>query len=190
MNAERTDPAPRASDRDRDEVLIHLHTAYAEGRLDDRELDERIDLVLAARTRAELDRLAADLPSAWDARPWRPETTAPRRSGGRFQMAYKSRIRRTGRWRLPETHIVVVYKGDCLLDLRDAEPAAPVVTLRVLAYKSSVRIIVPSGVRVEAGGLGVSTEIRGLPDPSAPVVQVQGVAYKGAIEAIDHLRLP
>jgi hypothetical protein len=190
MNAERTDPAPRASDRDRDEVLVRLHTAYAEGRLDEGELDERIDLVLASRTHEELDRLAADLPAARTVPAWRPEADAPRRARGRFQMAYKNRISRTGRWRLPERYTVAAYKGECLLDLSEAEPAGPVITLRVLAYKSNVRIIVPPGVRVEAGGLGVSTELRDRPDPSAPVVHVQGLAYKGAIEAIDHLRRP
>ncbi|GAA2419150.1 hypothetical protein GCM10010191_32670 [Actinomadura vinacea] len=188
-NAERTEPAPRASDQDRDEVLVRLHTAYAEGRLDEGELDERIDLVLAARTHDELDRLAADLP-AMRVPEWRPEAATPRRSGGRFQMAYKSRIRRSGRWRLPERFTVAAYKGDCVLDLREAEPAGPVITLRVLAYKSNVQVIVAPGVRVEVGGLGISTEIRSAPDPAAPVVHVQGLAYKGAIEAIDHLRLP
>ncbi|MFD0851981.1 DUF1707 domain-containing protein, partial [Actinomadura adrarensis] len=50
MSTERTETAVRASDQDRDDVLVRLHTAYAEGRLDEGELAERIDLVLAART--------------------------------------------------------------------------------------------------------------------------------------------
>ena len=36
----------RASDGDRDRVLVRLHTAYAEGRLTEAELDERIDHAL------------------------------------------------------------------------------------------------------------------------------------------------
>ncbi|RSN38655.1 DUF1707 SHOCT-like domain-containing protein, partial [Actinomadura sp. WAC 06369] len=74
----------RASDRDRDEVLVRLHTAYAEGRLSETELDERIDLTLAARTHDDLGRVSADLP-----RPAAPGTPA-----GRLQVAYKDTVTR------------------------------------------------------------------------------------------------
>lgn len=178
--------AARASDQDRDEVLVRLHTAYAEGRLDEGELDERIDLVLGARTHDELDRLSADLPAGRRGGGERPE---PVRRSGRFQLAYKSRIRRSGQWRVPENYTVTVYKGECLIDLRSAD-LPDLVTVRVLAYKSETRVIVPSGVRVEVGGLGVSTEIRSAPSSAAPVVHVRGVAYKGAIEVMDHPRMP
>ncbi|WP_395106741.1 DUF1707 domain-containing protein [Actinomadura sp. SCN-SB] len=184
------EPSGRASDRDRDEVLVRLHTAYAEGRLDDGELDERIDLVLAARTYAELDRLSADLPASRSMSPARPEAAVRARPAGRFQPAWKSVLRRSGRWRVPERYTLAAYKSDCLLDLRSAEPAGPVISLRVLSYKSDTRIVVPPGTRVEVGGLGVSSEIHSPPSPGAPLVQVQGFAYKGVIEVIDHLRTP
>jgi hypothetical protein len=174
--------AVRASDQDRDEVLVRLHTAYAEGRLDEGELDERIDLVLAARTHADLDRLSADLPRRSPSP--RPEVAGSR---GRFQLAYKSRLRRSGHWLVPQRYTFTAYKSDCLIDLRSAELPACEVTLWVLSYKSDVRIVVPSGVRVEAGGLGVSTEIRSQPFPAGPVIHVQGITYKGAIEVMDHL---
>jgi hypothetical protein len=188
VDAPTAEAATRASDQDRDEVLVRLHTAYAEGRLDEGELDERIDLVLAARTHAELDRLARDLPAAREASSVQPEEATSRRSGGRLQLAWKGRIRRSGRWRLPERYTVVAYKSDCLLDLRSADLAGPVSTLRLLSYKADARIIVPSGVRVEVSGMGVSSEIAGDPSPNAPVIHVQGYAYKGAIEVMDHLR--
>ncbi|MBW8484311.1 DUF1707 SHOCT-like domain-containing protein [Actinomadura parmotrematis] len=171
-----------ASDRDRDDLLVRLHTAFAEGRLAEAELDDRIDRTLAARTHGDLADISADLPEA--ASP-RPAGGAPARSPGRFQLAYKSGLRRTGRWRLPERQDVVVYKGTGLLDLRGAELDAQVTTLRVLAYKSDVRIVVPPGLRVEAGGTGVSSELHGAPGPDAPVVVVRGLAYKGAIEIGD-----
>ncbi|WP_067488796.1 DUF1707 SHOCT-like domain-containing protein [Actinomadura hibisca] len=182
-------PALRASDSDRDELLVRLHTAYAEGRLTEDELDGRIESALAARTQDELARLAADLPAAR-----RPVPAAPAhgpsgaRPAGRFQLAYKSTVRRTGRWRLPDVHTTVVYKGSGLLDLRAADLPGQVVTLRVVAYKSTVRIVVPEGVRVEISGVGVSAETHDAAD-DAPVVHVKGLAYKGTIEAIDHLHL-
>jgi hypothetical protein len=99
-------------------------------------------------------------------------------------------VRRTGHWRPPDRYTVAAYKSDCLIDLRSAELSGPETTLRVLSYKSDVRLVVPPGVRVEAGGLGVSTEIHGDPSPAAPVVHVQGIAWKGAIEVMDHHPVP
>ncbi|MEU9024120.1 DUF1707 domain-containing protein [Actinomadura sp. NPDC048394] len=173
----------RASDGDRDRVLVRLHTAYAEGRLTEAELDERIDLALAARTEADLAEVSSDLPAAATA-----PAPADRGPAGRFQLAYKSGVRRTGRWRLPEKYTTVIYKGHSLLDLRAAELDGPVTTLRVLAYKSTVEVIVPPGVRVETGGMGVSADLHGAPGADAPVVHIQGFAYKGEIEAKDRIR--
>ncbi|MGI5322669.1 DUF1707 SHOCT-like domain-containing protein [Actinomadura nitritigenes] len=174
----------RASDGDRDRVLVRLHTAYAEGRLTEAELDERIDHALAARTQADLAEVSSDLPDA----PPAAGAPAGRGPAGRFQMAYKSTVRRTGRWRLPERYTTVVYKGHSLLDLRAAELDGPVTTIRVLAYKSAVEVIVPPGVRVESGGMGVSADLHGVPGPDAPVVHIQGFAYKGEIVAKDRIR--
>jgi hypothetical protein len=177
--------APRASDRDRDDMLVRLHTAFAEGRLNEAELDERIDIALAARTHDELGAVVADLPSGRVTPPGAGHGPA-----GRFQVAYKGSITRAGRWRLPEHFTTVVYKGSGTLDLRSADFDAQVTTLRVLAYKSEVEIIVPPGVRVETAGLGVSAEVHGDPPPGAPVVHVRGYAYKGTIEAKDRIRRP
>lgn len=47
-------PWVRVSDRERDTVVRLLHDAYADGRLDDRELDVRTDQALTARTYSEL----------------------------------------------------------------------------------------------------------------------------------------
>ena len=52
----------RAADRDREGTAEMLREAYAEGRLDRAELDERTDAAFRARTWGELRRLTADLP--------------------------------------------------------------------------------------------------------------------------------
>ncbi|TDD37703.1 DUF1707 domain-containing protein [Actinomadura sp. KC06] len=186
MSVERHSQAVRASDRDRDEVLVRLHTAFAEGRLSEAELDERIDVTLAARTHGQLRAVAADLPATGAPRV-APEGS-DRAPAGRFQLAYKGSVKRAGRWRLPERFTVAVYKGTGLLDLRAAELDGQVTTLRVLAYKSTVEIIVPPGIRVETDGVGVSAEVHGVPPADAPVVHIRGYAYKGAIEAKDRIR--
>jgi Domain of unknown function (DUF1707) len=172
-------PAIRASDRERDEALQRLQNAFAEGRLDDSEFDQRMRTALAARTRADLEPLSADLPDLVSG--GSPVAIKP----GTFQLAYKNHLRRSGRWRVPGRYTSVVYKGGGVLDLRAAELSAGVTTIRAVAYKSTIEIVVPPGVRVEMGGVGVSSELDAAPDrgPDAAVVQVRGLAYKGLIVA-------
>ena len=55
-------PAIRASDQDREAVVQRLQAAFAEGRLDDEEFDERTRAALTARTSANLAPLLDDLP--------------------------------------------------------------------------------------------------------------------------------
>ena len=65
----------RASDRDRDVVVERLHSAYAEGRLAEPELHERLDAALGARTVGELATVTSDLPAPSAARLPRPAAT-------------------------------------------------------------------------------------------------------------------
>ena len=178
--------AIRASDQDREAVVQRLQAAFAEGRLDDVEFDERMRAALTARTSANLGPLLDDLPAS-AARPTAAPVPGPK--PGRFALAYKNSIRRGGRWRVPERFTSVVYKGGGWLDLRAAELTAPVTTVVAVAYKSRIDILLPPGVRVEMEGLGVSNGWsadeeweRQLP-PDAPVVHIRGIAYKGTIEA-------
>jgi hypothetical protein len=175
----------RVSDRERDAVVQRVQAAFAEGRLDDTEFDERMRAALTSRTRGDLDVLLTDLPA---------ETVAPgpapavaRRGPGRVAIALKSSVRRGGRWRVPERYTTVVYKGSGWLDLRAAELSGPVTTFVAVAYKSRVTILVPPGLRVEMTGFGV-TQGADDEDPGyrlaadAPVIHVRGVAYKGTVE--------
>src|SRR5215467_7670021 len=63
--------ALRASDGERDQVVAQLQRHFADGRLTQAELEERVGAALAARTRDQLRALTADLPGA-DVRPARP----------------------------------------------------------------------------------------------------------------------
>jgi hypothetical protein len=75
-----TENQMRAADRDREETVEILRRAYAEGRLNYMELDERADAVFRARTYGELRYLTADIPPPRSVaplpsdRPWRPGT--------------------------------------------------------------------------------------------------------------------
>ena len=178
----------RASDRERDAVVARLQTAFGEGRLDDVEFDARMRAALGARTRGELAAFVADLP-ADESAPLPvpvPQKGAPKPPT--LSLAYKNSLRRTGRWRVPRTFRAVSYKGGgTLIDLRAAELTSHVTTIRAIAYKTRVTVIVPPGLRVELSGIGVSTPEDGDPAaaqwPSdAPIVHVRGIAYKGLVE--------
>jgi hypothetical protein len=181
-------PAIRVSDRDRDAAAHVLQAAFAEGRLDDDEFDQRMRAALTARVSTDLDKLTADLPAAAPRPGGAPATAGSGRTPGKYAMAYKSSIRRGGRWRVPERFNAVVYKGSGWLDLRAAELTEPETTVRAIAYKSRIDVLVPPGVRVELDGFGVSKgwseqeALEGRLPADAPVVRIRGVAYKGTIE--------
>src|ERR1017187_5723850 len=64
-------PEVRASDRERDAATHQLQAAFAEGRLDDAEFDERMRAALTARTRGQLEQLLTDLPDFLPSAPGR-----------------------------------------------------------------------------------------------------------------------
>jgi Domain of unknown function (DUF1707) len=181
----------RASYTERDAAAGQLQDAFAEGRLDDTEFDERMRAALTAKTHAELDAVVADLPAAPAAagapgtRPAPVAGVAP----GRLAVAYKGTVRRAGRWRVPERYTTVVYKGGGLLDLRAAELLGQVTTIRAVAYKSRITVLVPPGVRVEMTGFGINQGAEDLDGgaalaPDSPVLHIRGLAYKGTIETL------
>src|ERR1700750_3401788 len=87
--------AVRASNAERDVVAGKLQDAFAEGRLDDDEFDQRMRAALTAKTPAELDALPTEPATAADGGPQRP---APINSvpPGRLAVAYKGTVRRAG----------------------------------------------------------------------------------------------
>ncbi len=60
-------PPVRASDAERDQAAEILRAGYAEGRLSRAELDERLAVAYAAKTRADLRGLTSDLPGTTSA---------------------------------------------------------------------------------------------------------------------------
>jgi hypothetical protein len=177
----------RAGDRDRDAVVQRLQEAFAEGRLDDEEFDHRTRAALTARLSSDLAVLTTDLPETTRSSRTAEPALAVRKPG-RLAIAYKSSVRRAGRWQVPEQFRTVVYKGSGHIDLRAAELTGPVTTLFAIAYKSRIDVLVPLGVRVELDGFGVSKgwspeeDLESRLPADAPVVHVRGIGYKGTIE--------
>jgi Domain of unknown function (DUF1707) len=66
-----------ASDAERERVVEALRTHAADGRLEADELEQRLEGAYAARTRADLVPLVADLPRPQAPRPRRPSRALP-----------------------------------------------------------------------------------------------------------------
>jgi Domain of unknown function (DUF1707) len=70
--------AVRASDAEREQTVVLLQASFADGRMTQAELEERASAAYAARTRAQLRDLTADLPAA-EQQPPRPGMVLDRR---------------------------------------------------------------------------------------------------------------
>lgn len=79
------EPDIRVGDRDRDVVAHRLQEAFAEGRLDDEDFDQRMRAALTARVGGDLAVLTQDLPesSGPTTRPARRQWQAAGRAGSR-----------------------------------------------------------------------------------------------------------
>jgi hypothetical protein len=88
----RRDGRLRASDADREDVVLRLHTAATEGRLSSDELDERVHDALTALTYADLDAVLDDLPG--------PRRAERGRSPARRAERRPARHRTVGAWAL------------------------------------------------------------------------------------------
>src|SRR5436305_10018815 len=137
--------AQRASDADRERAVATLREHTVAGRLTLEEFSERMESAYMARTHAELERAARDLPA--------PVQTA-RRWPRRFTVAIFSNTQRTGRWRMPRRGFVFVLFGDVDVDLRQAELDGTVASMTAFVLFGNVDVYVPEGVEVDLGGLG------------------------------------
>jgi hypothetical protein len=82
MSSPSPEPKPtsmRAGNEDREKIVAHLNSAFAEGRLDLAELDERVAAAYRAKTMGELVPLTADLPAQYAASPVRRPAAPPAR---------------------------------------------------------------------------------------------------------------
>ncbi|MEJ7704781.1 MAG: DUF1707 domain-containing protein [Geodermatophilaceae bacterium] len=81
-------------DREREQAVTHLGTAFAEGRLDLAEYDERVASAYGAKTASDLLHLTADLPLATREHPAQPAAGAASQATPRNQEA--GRLSRIG----------------------------------------------------------------------------------------------
>ena len=175
------DPVPsvRASDAERERAATSLRDHLADGRLTLDELAERLDRVYAAKTRAELEAVTADMPQ-------RARSSVSTKRPRRYLVAIMSGIERSQRWRLAPHTAVIAVMGGAHLDLRAAEIEGPDASISCVALMGGIDIIVPEGVEVEVSGFGllggVADEVaRGPSIPGAPIVHIRAFALMGGV---------
>ncbi|KIH99818.1 hypothetical protein LP52_05990 [Streptomonospora alba] len=172
----------RVADADREAAAERLREAVAEGRLELAELDERLSAVYAAKTRADLEPLTADLPA---------EPVAGRRSVETPPLVLETksgRLKREGYWPVPEHITVECASGMIKLDFTAAECPYSEVAVEARAKSGSVVLVVPHGWWVNmddttASSGTVVNKVKGPPAPGAPVLRVSGEVKSGRIKA-------
>ncbi|MEN3307331.1 MAG: hypothetical protein V7603_3533 [Micromonosporaceae bacterium] len=151
------------SDAERNLVVEQLNQAVGEGRLTLVEFEDRIQGVLAARTRDDMASLTADLPVAVA-----PEVLTLR---SRF-----SSLRRAGRWVVSRQLVVEAQSSNIRLDLTEAQVASPTVEVSLDLRSSSVTLVLPSGASatVHDVELSSSTAKAKVPDSGGLHIVVRG----------------
>jgi hypothetical protein len=167
----------RASDADRDRVLVLLAEAVSDGRLTPEEHAERVQRACTARTLGELADLTTDLAVA-SAQPVRLD-------GGRVVSGIFGPARRDGRWVVPETVTVTALAGEVEIDFTQAILQAQHVQLLTTVIGGRLRLVVPDGVSVAVTAHVLVGRRRGGTPPPArpdmPVIEVKGVVLGGEI---------
>ena len=173
-------PAPRdlrASDADRDRVLVLLAEAVSDGRLTGQVHAERVQRACTARTLGELAELTADLAV--------PSAQPVRLDGGRVISGIFGPAWRDGRWVVPETLTVNAMFGEVEVDFTQAILQARHVQLYATVVGGRLRLTVPDGVSVMVTGHAMLGSKRGGTPPPAgpdtPVIEVKALILGGQV---------
>lgn len=167
----------RVGDRERRAVDEHLQAAVGDGVLTLSEYDERAAVLWQARTRSELERLVADLPS----HPGPGRSVPAIRTAPERVVAVMSEDRLTGTL-LPGQQVGgYALMGKAVVDLRRADLPDDV-RVHAVAVMGEVEVQVPPGSRVLLSGVAVMGErkVRVVP-ADGPVIRVDAYAVMGTV---------
>lgn len=174
---------PVSFDREREHTISLLGEHFARDNLSLEELERRIEAAYRARDLPALRDLTRDLPTA-ESTAVAPRSSAPvpeifASEEGRV-LSIMSQTKRRGVWHVPRTLDVWSVMSETHLDLTQAVLSAGVTELDIHGIMTSVKIVVPPGVRVvmQAGTfMSEVTDLTDDPPPvgsGAPVVRITG----------------
>lgn len=154
-----------------------LNDAVGGGYLDLKEFDERSQVVLAAKTRADLFAALSDLPTAARLFPPAAELTASSTADS-IEISWIT-VKRQGIWDVPARLVITGSAGTADLDLREARIPAHCV-IEILTTWSTVKLKVGNDVVLRTGGYGAGTwsslkDKAGAPTvPGGPQISING----------------
>jgi len=170
--------AKRASDGEREQVVVRLRDASAEGRLTLEELADRTSLAYRASTHAELVPLTADLPATTASAP----TRGRRR---RWLIGVFAPVTRSGRHAFGAHNVVLALFGPARLDLRQAQLPGGEAVITVFSLFAPVFVTLPEHVEVDSSVVAVLAPVQegsaGDVPPHAPSVRIRGVSFFGPV---------
>lgn len=149
------------------------------------ELERRLELAYRATNIVELEALTADLKAAVSRGP----VTAPEENVDRdYVRTFFGSVTRANGWIAPEHLDVRAVFGSATIDLTQAIlPKAAVIDIRIKSAWSSVKIIIPPGMRIvnRMGMIMSSTDEEpdlAAIDKSVPVVRLSGWAFLAGVK--------
>ncbi|HEY2183228.1 MAG TPA: DUF1707 domain-containing protein [Gaiellaceae bacterium] len=176
----------RASDAEREQVVVRLRDASAEGRLTLEELADRTALAYRAQSHSELEPLTADLPVAGA----QPASPIPVRR--RWLVGVFAPVSRSGRRAFAARNIVISLFAPVRLDLRQAQLPSGEATLTVFTLFAPVFVTVPEHVEVESSVVAVIGPVHegsaGDVPPHAPRLRIHGLSVFGPVFVQRHRR--
>ena len=180
------------SPEERQATVDRLCAHFARDAMNTTELERRLDIAYAARTRAELVALERDLPAVPAPS---PVASVPVDPAGRVQendliVSIWGATERKGSWVPPRHLTAITVMGGTDLDFRQAAFATETVSVRLLALMGGVDIVVPPGVRVEWGGIALMGGVAmpepvTPPAPDAPVIRLSGLVCMGGVDVVE-----
>ncbi len=194
------DPPPtgaggiRIGHRERDAVAAVLQEAAADGRLSMAELDERLDVALQAKTRADLDPLVADLSvelpsqqSGIQSQAQRPKSVGYSREDPLRLDGGMSSEKRRGVWTMPPFILINQGVGSVKLNCLEATPAAQLIEIQVVGGAGSIVLVLPDGWAVDADRLSKSWGSKKIkvprdPAPGKPLLVIYGSLGMGSLK--------
>ncbi|MBP2475300.1 hypothetical protein JOF53_004172 [Crossiella equi] len=155
-----------------------LERAVGEGRLTLDEFTDKVDLVLKAKSEAEVVEVVGELPA-----PVTENTSAA-------QVSSKSvfdDVQRSGRFALPTGARVSSFFGDVKLDLRHAVITEEVVDVSTWSWFGDILVTVPEGVEVEVNSGRIfgdeKVELADVPPvPGAPRIRIKAWTTFGDVK--------
>jgi hypothetical protein len=180
-------PELRASDADRERVVEVLRRAASDGQLTVDELEERVPMAYAARTRKELERLTADLSTG--PRHEAASSSGDAGEGTRWVVSIMGGHDKRGRWRPGSRCTVLNIMGGSDIDLNDAELPGQLTHLKMYSIMGGGEIRVPHGVDVQVssfalmGGNDVELGDEVAP-PGAPSIHIRLVSIMGGSDVL------